>query len=61
MKGVHLEKHTSMGAYLTSLCTAIFGGLTLQDVALWVGIATSIATFLVNWYYKERELRRAGK
>ena len=59
-----MEKHSSdssississIWAYLTSVSTAIFGGLTLQDVALWVGIITTIGTFAVNWYYKERE------
>ena len=32
----------------------MFGALTLQDVALWVGISTAIGTFLVNWYYNRR-------
>lgn len=56
-----MEKHSSISsdssiwAYLTSVSTALFGGLTLQDVALWVGIITTIGTFAVNWYYKERE------
>ena len=50
-----MEKHSSILAYLASVGTAIFGGLTLQDVALGVGIITTIGTFAVNWYYKERE------
>ena len=50
-----MEKHSSILEYLTSVGTAIFGGLTLQDVALGVGIITTIGTFAVNWYYKERE------
>ena len=54
-----MEKHSSVWAYLTSLCTALFGGVTLQDVALWVGIITTFGTFLVNWYYKAREDDRA--
>ena len=50
-----MEKHSSIWAYLASVGTALFGGLTLQDVALWVGIITTIGTFAVNWYYKDRE------
>lgn len=50
-----MEKHSSILAYLASVGTAIFGGLTLQDVALGVGIITTIGTFAVNWHYKERE------
>ncbi len=55
-----MERHSSVYAYLTSLGTAIFGGITLQDTALWVGIITAIGTFAVNWYYKLREDRRAS-
>ena len=54
-----MEKHSSVWAYLTSLGTALFGGVTLQDMALWVGIITALGTFLVNWYYKAREDARA--
>ena len=53
-----MEKHSSISsiwAYIASVGTTIFGGLTLQNVALWVGIITTIGTFAVNWYYKERE------
>ena len=53
-----MEKHSSVWAYLTSLGTALFGGVTLQAVALWVGIITALGTFLVNWYYKRKEDRR---
>ena len=56
-----MEKHSSVWAYLTSLGTALFGGVTLQDVALWVGIITALGTFLVNWYYKAREDAREEK
>lgn len=56
-----MGKHSSVWAYLTSLGTALFGGVTLQDVALWVGIITALGTFLVNWYYKAREDDRAEK
>ena len=53
-----MEKHSSVWAYLASLSTALFGGVTLQDVALWVGIITALGTFLVNWYYKRKEDKR---
>ena len=56
-----MEKHSSVWAYLTAMGTALFGGVTLQDMALWVGIITAIGTFLVNLYYKAREDDRAEK
>ena len=56
-----MEKHSSIWAYFTSFGTAIFGGVTLQDAALWVGIITALGTFLVNWHYKSKEDERAEK
>lgn len=53
-----MEKHSSVWAYIASLGTAVFGGMTLQDAALWIGIITTLGTFVVNWYYKEREADR---
>lgn len=50
-----MEKHSSVWAYIASVGTALFGGVTLQEIALWVGIITALGTFFVNWYYKERE------
>lgn len=55
-----MEKSASVTAYVTGISTAVFGGVTLQDVALWVGIVTTLGTFLVNWYYKSKEDARQG-
>lgn len=32
-------------------------GLTLNDIAMLVGILTAAGTFLVNWYYKRQHLK----
>ena len=56
-----MEKHSSAWAYLTSLGTALFGSVALEDVAMWVGIITALGTFIVNWYYKAREDDRAAR
>lgn len=58
---MRMDKHTSATAYVASLFTAVFGTVTLQDVALWVGIITAIGTFAVNWYYKARDSRTLEK
>lgn len=50
-----MEKHTSITSYFVSGITALFGMLTLEDVALIVGIVCTIGTFAVNWYYKRKE------
>lgn len=56
-----VEKHASVWAYLTAGITTLFGGVTLEHVALWVGIGTALGTFFVNWYYKAREDARATR
>lgn len=50
-----IEKHSSVSAYIASIGTTVFGGLTLQSVALVVGIVCTLGTFIVNWYYKVKE------
>lgn len=53
-----MESKSSPISYITGVFTAMFGSLTAQEFAIWVGIATTIGTFLVNWYYKAKEARR---
>ena len=53
-----MESKSSPISYITGIFTATFGSLTAQEFAIWVGIATTIGTFLVNWYYKAKEARR---
>nr|DAR13891.1 MAG TPA: holin [Caudoviricetes sp.] len=33
--------------------------MTVQDVALWIGILCTLGTFIVNSYYKWKEDKRA--
>ncbi len=53
-----MEKHTSSVAYAAGWLTAFFGGVTLEKFAVMVGIATSIGTFVVNWYYARKKADR---
>lgn len=53
-----MESKSSPISYITGVFTATFGSLTAQEFAIWVGIATTVGTFLVNWYYKAKEARR---
>ena len=46
----------SFCAYLASLFNVIVG-LSLNEVAILVGIFTALATFCINWYYKHKESR----
>jgi len=59
-----MEKHSSAVSYITGGGLFSFGALSLNDVAMLVGILTGVGTFVVNWYYKaqddKRRDRRAG-
>ena len=56
-----MEKHSGTWSYYAAGGTIVFGGVTLQDLALWVGIAATIGTFIVNVYYKSREDARRAR
>lgn len=54
-----MDKQTSVTAYATGAFTTLVGSITLQEVAIWVGIICTVCTFLVNWWYKHKEDARA--
>lgn len=37
-----------------SWLTVIFGALTLEKVAIIIGIAASLGTFVLNWHFKRK-------
>lgn len=45
---------TTAGAYITSGSVALFGH-SLNDIALFIGIACAVTTAVVNWYYQRRQ------
>lgn len=45
-------------SYVAGILTTIIGGLSLDDIAVIVGIGCTIGTFAVNWYYKRQENKR---
>lgn len=53
-----MEKHASSVSYITGGSLFSLGTITLNDIAMIVGVATGLGTFLVNWYYKRKEDRR---
>lgn len=46
-------------AYVFSGVSAFFGAMTLERVALLIGIITAIGTFVINWYYKRKHSKLA--
>lgn len=56
-----MERQSSVTSYIAAGVSALIGGVTLQEVALVVGIVTAFGTFAINWYYKAREDGRAQR
>ena len=54
-----MERHANAVAQTVSIGTVIFGGLSLNELALITGIVCSVATLLINWWYKHKEFARA--
>ena len=48
---------TSAAAYGTGTGMILIGGLSLSDWAIVIGIACTIGTFAINWYYKRKEFQ----
>ncbi|MFI8418512.1 HP1 family phage holin [Serratia sp. NPDC078593] len=61
-----MEKFTSTLCYLVAACLAWFGRHSPEDIAVLIGAAVGVGTFLVNWYYRRksyqllRSLRKNG-
>lgn len=55
-----MERTASIAAYGTSGAVAVTG-FTMQEVFGLVGVALAAATFIVNWYYKQRHLDLAER
>ncbi len=52
------NKFTTYVAHAAGWATTVLGGFTLEKFAVVVGIATSLGTFAVNWYYARKKAMR---
>ncbi|WP_216354609.1 HP1 family phage holin [Gilliamella apicola] len=50
-----MDKYTSPVSYFWGVTCSMFGFLSLNDIAIIIGIIISIATFIINWIYKRRD------
>ena len=50
-----MDKYTSPISYFWGVTYSMFGVLSLNDIAIIIGIIISIATFIINWIYKRRD------
>ena len=51
------EKYSSPFSYALGVITTTAGALSLDQWAVLIGIICTVATFLVNWYYKRKEFK----
>ncbi len=52
-----MNKYTSPVSYFWGAICTLLGALSLNDIAIIVGIILSIATFIINWIYKRRDFQ----
>ena len=52
-----MNQTSSSVALGTGSATAVFGALSLNDLAIIIGIVCTIGTFSINWYYKRKEFQ----
>ncbi len=55
-----MESTASPATYVASGTAFVFG-LTVNEFAAVAGIVVAVATFCLNWYYKERAARALEK
>lgn len=53
-----MEKHMSVFTYLASALSALFWFLNENAAA--IGVLIALATFSINWYYKNKEFKRGN-
>lgn len=56
-----MDKFTSPLSYFWGVICTLIGALSLNDIAIIVGIILSIATFCINWVYKRRDFQHKKK
>lgn len=52
---MRMDKYSSGSSYWFGGITTMLGALSLNEWALVIGIACTVGTFGVNWYYKRKE------
>lgn len=55
------QKSFSLASYIASFLSFIGGALTLNDIAILLGIVLALFTFFVNWIYQAKRNHRETK
>ena len=54
----HTQKAVSTAAYSASFTTAAGGAVSVNELALWIGILFAALTFMINWVYQAKKNKR---
>ena len=54
----NVQKGISTAAYGASFTTAAGGAVSVNHIALWIGILFAVLTFVINWIYQAARNRR---
>lgn len=54
----NVQKGISTAAYSASFTTAAGGAVSVNQIALWIGILFAALTFVVNWAYQAAKNKR---
>lgn len=52
-----MDKYSSAVSYFGGGICTLLGALSLNEIAIVIGIILSVATFLINWIYKRRDFQ----
>jgi len=52
-----MDKQTAIASYTASIGTAAGGLMSLNNIALMLGIAFAAGTFIVNWYSHAQKIK----
>ncbi|WP_392552961.1 phage holin family protein [Orbus wheelerorum] len=56
-----MDKYSSPISYFWGALCTLLGALSLNDIAMIIGILLSIATFIINWIYRRRDFLHKKK
>jgi len=59
--GFGMDKYSSPISYFWGALCTLLGALSLNDIAMIIGILLSIATFIINWVYRRRDFLHKKK
>lgn len=61
MKSHTMDKYSSPFSYGWGVICTVLGAFSLNEIALLIGIITTVLTCIINWIYKRRDFLHKKK